>query len=145
MSDNQPNTEFPPHRSPPPGGFPPLAEPGLPPVPPPQATVPFVPKGFAITGMVVGIVGVVMFFVPFWGPIVSLIGLIFGIVATVKKQPRGLSLTGIITGSVGIVIGLALWIWIFVWAAQTVQEVAIDPAVQQQIEEQLEREAEQFE
>ncbi|SJN08713.1 hypothetical protein FM113_04035 [Leucobacter sp. 7(1)] len=92
-----------------------------------------------------GIVGVVMFFVPFWGPIVSLIGLIFGIVATVKKQPRGLSLTGIITGSVGIVIGLALWIWIFVWAAQTVQEVANDPAVQQQIEEQLEREAAQFE
>lgn len=134
MSEYQPYTAMPPHASPALGSAPPFG----------PAMPPFVPKGLAITGMVTGIVGLGMFWVPLWGPLVSLVGLIFGIVAKAKQQPRGLSLTGIITGSMGIVVGVALWTWLLIWAAHTLQQAVNDPAIQQQFLELLEREAAQF-
>lgn len=77
-------------------------------VPPPQPTG---GNGLAIAGMVVGIVGLVMFFMPVGGPVVSLVGLILSLVglrhaATVGGRGKGMAIAGIACAACGLLIGL---------------------------------------
>jgi hypothetical protein len=57
---------------------------------------------------VLGIVGIVLIWVPFIGGLLCLLGLIFGIVALIKGRkenlPVGMAITGIATGGTGVLI-----------------------------------------
>jgi len=68
------------------------------------------PKGLAITGMALGIAGLVFCWVPFFGPILALVGLVLSIIALMKKQPIGFGITGVITGAIGLIIGVFITI-----------------------------------
>lgn len=68
------------------------------------------PKGLAITGMALGIAGLVFCWVPFFGPLLALVGLVLSIIALVKKQPIGFGITGVITGAIGLIIGIFITI-----------------------------------
>lgn len=64
-------------------------------------------KGMAITALVLGIVALILCWIPF----VGIVGLVLGIVAIIMgivglKQSKGLAITGIVLGSLAILIGL---------------------------------------
>ncbi len=67
-------------------------------------------NGLAVAGMVLGILGLVAFFVPFAGPVLSLLGLVFGIFGVkhagkVGGRGKGMAIAGIACGASGIVVG----------------------------------------
>lgn len=75
------------------------------PTPPPASSG----NGLAIAGMVVGILGLVAFFVPYVGPILSLVGLVFGVLGVMRAGKvgtgKGMAIAGIACGASGILIG----------------------------------------
>lgn len=79
---------------------------------PPQAT------GMTKAAMVIGIIAVVLSFIPFVGFISFVLGtiaVVLGIIALVKKKPRkGFALTGLVTGAVALVVCI---VYVFVLAA----------------------------
>lgn len=83
-----------------PGG-PPPGYPGY--HPPPER------KGLGIAAMVLGIVALVLAFVPFVAIISFLLGplaVILGVVGLVKRRGRGQAITGIVTGAIGLLIAI---------------------------------------
>ena len=75
------------------------------------------PKGLAITALILGIIGLVLLWVPILGALLGLVGLILGIIALKKRQSKGLSLTGLITGGVALIIGGIITVTFFVGLA----------------------------
>ena len=70
-------------------------------------------NGVAIAAMVLGILGLIMWWIPGLGLIVALLGLIFGIVGMKKAgriggKGKGLAITGLITGILGLIPG-TIW------------------------------------
>ena len=68
-------------------------------------------SGLATAGMVLGIIGVVLSFIPIINNIAFFIGilaLIFGIIGIVKKAGKGKAIAGIVLGILSIVITLAM-------------------------------------
>lgn len=66
-------------------------------------------KGLAVASMVIGIVAIVLSFIPVIGFISFILGpiaVILGIVAIVKKRGKGQAIAGIITGALGFIIVL---------------------------------------
>ncbi len=65
-------------------------------------------NSIGVAGGVLGIVGIVLIWVPLIGGLLCLLGLIFGLVGTSKGRreglPLGLAITGIVTGGVGVLI-----------------------------------------
>ena len=75
-----------------------------------------------IASLVLGIVAVVVSFIPFcgtWAIIPALVGLILGIIAAVQqhkaKQPKGMAIAGSVCSAVAILI--IIWWWVSVAAA----------------------------
>ncbi|QZY52754.1 hypothetical protein [Leucobacter tenebrionis] len=111
MSDTQPGNE-------------PSSNP-VPPMPPAPSAQPAAPaygaapaqpkKALAITGMALGIAGLVLSWVPFLGVGLALVGLVLSIIALVKKQPKAFSITGLVTSIVGLIIGAIVTITV-IWA-----------------------------
>lgn len=71
------------------------------------------PRGLSITSMVLGIVGLVGFFLG--GSLLSVGAVIFGHIG-LKKEPagRGMAIAGIVTGYVGIGVGILVFLIILV-------------------------------
>lgn len=68
-------------------------------------------SGLATAGMVLGIIGVVLSFIPIINNIAFFIGilaLIFGIIGIVKKTEKGKAIAGIVLGILSIAITLAM-------------------------------------
>ena len=68
-------------------------------------------SGLATAGMVLGIIGVVLSFIPIINNIAFFIGilaLIFGIIGIVKKAGKGKAIVGVVLGILSIVITLAM-------------------------------------
>lgn len=68
-------------------------------------------SGLATAGMVLGIIGVVLSFIPIINNIAFFIGilaLIFGIIGIVKKAEKGKAIAGIVLGILSIAITLAM-------------------------------------
>lgn len=64
-------------------------------------------KGMAIAAMVLGIVGVVLAFIPILGLVAFILGglaIILGIIALIKKRGKGQAITGVITGVAAFII-----------------------------------------
>lgn len=76
---------------------------------PPQRT------GMGVTALVLGIIALVLAFIPFVGLLSLLLGpaaVIVGIIAAVKRRGRGLGIGGAITGALGTIIALVMTIMI---------------------------------
>ena len=80
-------------------------------------------NGIAIAGLVTGILSVVLFWFPFLGVILGLLGAIFGGVGIGKAnrvgKGKGMAVAGLVTGILGILAGVA---WIFlIFAARAIR------------------------
>ncbi|HUJ62044.1 MAG TPA: DUF4190 domain-containing protein [Kofleriaceae bacterium] len=91
--------------------------------PPPQPYQQPQGNGMAVAGMVLGIIGIVTCWIPFFGWLLALLGLIFGFVGMSKAKRtgvgNGMAVTGIVLGALGLIIGVTL----FVLAMRAVKEV----------------------
>ncbi|MBO9128117.1 DUF4190 domain-containing protein [Bacillus sp. 165] len=70
-------------------------------------------NGSAVTALVLGIIGVVIGFIPYIGWLMApvwLLAIIFGAIGMRKKYKRGMSLTGLILGILGAVYKIGFWI-----------------------------------
>lgn len=72
------------------------------------------PNGFAITALVLGIVGFLLGWTGVIGLIIGILALIFGILGVVKHQSKGMGVTGIVLG--GLTVAFAL-VWMLFIAA----------------------------
>jgi lysylphosphatidylglycerol synthetase-like protein (DUF2156 family) len=73
-------------------------------------------NGMAVAALVMGILAVVLCFIPFLSWILGLLGVIFGAVGMSKANKiggkgKGLAITGLILGVLGLIIGVAIFIW----------------------------------
>lgn len=67
--------------------------------------------GFAVTSLVLGIVAIVLSFLPIINNGAFFLGILavaFGIIALLRHQPKGMAIAGLITGVLSLVITLAL-------------------------------------
>lgn len=84
-------------------------------------------NGFGVTALVVGIVSFVLGWTGFFGLILAVIAVVFGILALVKKQNKGMGITGIVLGSLALITALfftIVGVAIFGGAAQVASNVA---------------------
>jgi hypothetical protein len=118
--------DYPPQQ-PPPGYYPPQQQPQQPPpgyYPPPQPRQQPPPYGYAnpspangigIAAMVVGIVGLALFWIPIVGLVLSVVAIplaVVGLRRTMGMAPtatnKGMAITGLVTGIIGLALS-ALW------------------------------------
>jgi hypothetical protein len=76
-------------------------------------------NGLAVAGLVMGILALVLFWIPFLGILLGLLGLIFGGVgigrANKVGKGKGMAIAGLVMGILGVLLGLA-WIFLIVSA-----------------------------
>lgn len=60
-------------------------------------------KGFGITAMVLGIISIILFCVPYISVPCAILSIIFGIIG-IKKLGKGMAITGLVLGIITIVI-----------------------------------------
>lgn len=70
-------------------------------------------KALAITALILGICGLVFCWIPVFGLLISVAGLIIGILALKNPNGKGMGITGFVLSIVGIVIGLSYTIALF--------------------------------
>jgi hypothetical protein len=63
-------------------------------------------NGFAITALVLGIVGFILGWTGILGLVLAVLGLVFSILALVKKQNKGMAVTGVVLSSLALVAAL---------------------------------------
>ncbi|HXD28420.1 MAG TPA: hypothetical protein VN621_06640 [Arthrobacter sp.] len=131
MSDQYPTTSY--NGQPAQGGpMPPAGQPGYPyPGQPGWNQQPPVASGMTKASMIVGIIAVVLSFIPVVGFISFILGpiaLVLGIIALVKKLPRkGFALTGVITGAVALVV-CVVYVLVAIAVAGALQDTAEETA-----------------
>ncbi|HTX49367.1 MAG TPA: DUF4190 domain-containing protein [Caulobacteraceae bacterium] len=84
------------------------------PSPAPQPPTPIVPatNGVAVAALVLGILALFFFWIPFLGWIPVLVGLVLGFVALQQPQGRGMAIGGIVCA--GIAFAIKIWLWVMV-------------------------------
>lgn len=113
-------------------GYPPYQSYGYP-YPGMPGMQPQLPKGMAITGMVLGIVGLVLSFIVIGG-VMGIVGLIFSIIALRaagrgQGGGRGMAIAGLVTSIVSI-LGSAVILTIFIAVGHSVDNCdSLDPSV----------------
>jgi hypothetical protein len=74
-------------------------------------------NGLAVAGLVMGILSLVLFWIPFLGILLGLLGLIFGGIgigrANKVGKGKGMAIAGLVMGILGVLLGLA-WIFLLV-------------------------------
>ncbi len=99
---------------------------------PPVLPEPAKGNGLAITAMVLGIVGIVFCWVPFFGVLLGILAVIFGIIgarrASARGTKRGQARAGWILGSVTIVLGVVLTI-VLINAANHISKSRVELAI----------------
>ena len=69
------------------------------------------PKGFAIAGMVLGIVSIVCCCSPYIGGITGLLGLVFSIIVLAQKRPgKGMAIAGVVCAALGLLLSICMFI-----------------------------------
>jgi len=85
-----------------------------------NAETPKVPRGFAITALVVGIVAVATGWIPIVGAAIGAVAIVFAFIALGKKQPSGMAKIGALTGFVAAIVSVGVtvhsqnnggWFW----------------------------------
>ncbi|MEW4308051.1 DUF4190 domain-containing protein [Rossellomorea marisflavi] len=67
-------------------------------------------NGLAVSALVLGIIGLVLFLIPFLPYPLAIMAIVFGVIGRKKQVKKGLALTGIITGIITLV--LKVWFWV---------------------------------
>jgi len=77
-------------------------------------------KGFGIASLVVGILGLVMFLMPYIAIFLSIMAVVFSAIQS-KKLKTGLATAGLVTGIIGIVFNslILIFMMIFIGFAAT--------------------------
>ena len=75
-------------------------------------------SGFAIAGLVLGIMSIVLFWTMPIAMILAVIGIILSVIALSKNQSRGLSIAGIITSIVGGILSILAVVLILITLAE---------------------------
>jgi len=84
--------------------------------PPPGQTIniqaPAAPpsNGLAVASMVLGIIALFTFWIPFLGWIPVIVGLVLGLVAFGKPYGRGMAITGVVCSGLALVVKLVFWL-----------------------------------
>ena len=99
--------------------------------------------GLAITSMVIGILSLTLCCV--CGSLLGILGLVFGIIALVKKQKgTGMAIAGVITSILGFLVGILILLYIVV-VASTTKAILNSPDFQYYMEEYEKFDFEEFE
>ena len=82
--------------------------------PPPAAPPPTVQptNGLAVAALVLGILSIVMFWIPFLGWIPVVVGLVLGLVAMQQPYGRGMALAGVVCSSIALALKLLFWVFL---------------------------------
>lgn len=107
----QPASPPPPPPGPPPGAY---AYPPVPGYPPPAYPVKPKANGFALTSMILGILGLTIGLCLLFFPVMPILAVVFGYVGLGQMRKtgapgRGYAITGLVTGYIGIALAL-LWL-----------------------------------
>jgi hypothetical protein len=89
--------------APPPSSTPPAA--AAPPIAQPT-------NGLAVASLVLGILAIVMFWIPFLGWLPVLVGLVLGLVALQQPYGRGMAVTGVVCSSIALALKLLFWVFL---------------------------------
>jgi hypothetical protein len=70
-------------------------------------------NGLAVAGMVLGIIAIVLCWVPFLDQVLALLAIIFGAIGTGKANKiggkgKGMAMAGLIMGIIGMILGIAI-------------------------------------
>ena len=87
-------------------------QPGPPPAPasPSHPPAPAAKVGFGVTALVLGLVGIFLFWVPFFGLILPILAIIFGGIGIYLQSGRGMAIAGLIIGLITFAIILGIMI-----------------------------------
>ena len=77
-----------------------------------QAPVAPPSNGMAVASMVLGIIAVFTFWIPFLGWVPVVLGLVLGIVALSKPYGRGMAITGIACSGLALLVKLIFWVFV---------------------------------
>ena len=77
-----------------------------------QAPVAPPSNGLAVASMVLGIIALFTFWIPFlgWAPVI--VGLVLGLVAFGKPYGRGMAVTGVVCSGLALLVKVIVWIFI---------------------------------
>jgi len=67
-------------------------------------------NGLAVASMVLGIVSLFLFWIPFLGWIPVVTGLVLGLIALQRLYGRGMAITGVVCS--GIALAIKVWFWL---------------------------------
>lgn len=67
-------------------------------------------NGLAVTALVLGIIGLVLYWVPFLPYPLAILAIIFGAIGAKKPIKKGLGITGIVTGTITIILKVIFWV-----------------------------------
>lgn len=93
----------------------------------PGPTLPSQGNGMGVAALVLGVFAILLFLVPFFGVILGILAIVFGVVALRSGRSRGMAIAGIATGATGILLGL-LGLILMLTSYRSVQEHARDAA-----------------
>jgi hypothetical protein len=73
-------------------------------------------KGFAIAALVLGILGIFLFWAPILGPLLGLTALVLGIIGVRRRAGKGMAITGIVLGALTLIVGVVFsLLWYFAY------------------------------
>lgn len=105
--------------------------PQAPPPPPPGGGFPQQQghPGIAIAGFVIGLIGLLTFWIPYVGAVVSIIGLILSVfgmrAANERNAPKGLAIAGLVCAILGVLLGV-IWTIVFSIAVDETEDALDD-------------------
>ncbi|MGI6664246.1 MAG: DUF4190 domain-containing protein [Christensenellaceae bacterium] len=70
-------------------------------------------KGMGIAAMVLGIVSLVMCWIPFFNLLASIVGLVLGIIAAVQDKKNAFAIVGIVLSSIGFLLAVLYLLGLF--------------------------------
>jgi len=67
--------------------------------------------GFGVTALVLGIVGVFLFWIPLFGLILPILAVVFGCIGIYLQSGRGMAVAGLVIGIVTFALSMGLWMF----------------------------------
>ncbi|SNZ03321.1 hypothetical protein SAMN05421503_0330 [Terribacillus aidingensis] len=67
-------------------------------------------NGLAVTALVLGLIALVLCWVPFMPYPLAILAIIFGAIGAKKKIKKGLGITGVVTGIITILFKITFWV-----------------------------------